>query len=135
MSFSTLIFPLIFLPVSFLLYLLTPKPAKNVVLLILSLVFFAWGSPVYLVLLLLSIVFNYFTAQRIAQSAAAGQTKWTRFALISGVAVNLLILGFFKYFGFLLENCNAIFGTKLTPPPLPIFQPMGLSGSIDPEWR
>ena len=126
MSFTTLIFPFLFLPLSFLLYLVIPgRTVKNVVLLICSLLFFAWGSPVCLLILAASLVFNYFTARELEGCLAEGRDRRARFVLITGVAVDLLLLAFYKYFGFVLDNLNGIFGLHLQTPELPI--PIGIS--------
>ena len=60
MVFSSIVFLFTFLPVVLILYFLVPKAAKNVILLIASLIFYAWGEPVYVFLMLLSILLNYF---------------------------------------------------------------------------
>ena len=60
MAFSTLVFPFVFLPVSLILYFVLPKRLKNAALVVCSLVFFAWGTPEYLVLMVLDIAFHYF---------------------------------------------------------------------------
>ena len=125
MSFTVLLFPLLFLPLSLGLYFLIPGRGKNVVLLVCSLIFFAWGSPVCLLILAGSLVFNYFTAKQLAAQKAEGRTRAARVTLITGVAVDLLLLGFYKYFGFLLENLNGLFGLHLSQPSLPV--PIGIS--------
>ena len=125
MAFSTLMFVFIFLPLCCLLYFLIPGKGKNIALLLCSLVFFAWGSPVYLILLACSLVFNYFTAKQICDARAEENQKKLRFALFSGVIADLLLLGFYKYFGFLLDNLNAIWHTQIPKPNLPV--PVGIS--------
>ena len=125
MAFNDLSFLFIFFLAALLLNGLVPKQGKNLVLLALSLVFFAWGSPEYVVLMLLGILFNYCSGLQMEARKAAGEDKWAKFTLISTVAVNLLLLGFFKYWGFVIENINAIFGAELTVPRLPM--PIGVS--------
>ncbi len=123
MSFSTIFFPFVFLPVALGLYFLMPKRGKNFILLLCSLVFFSWGTPEYLILMLLSILFNYFTGLELGAKKAAGKSgKWV---LVSAVFVNLLLLGFFKYYGFLIENINALLNLRLQTPSLPM--PIGVS--------
>ena len=75
------------------------------VLLIASLIFYAWGEPVYIFLMLISILFNYFCGMDIALKA--GRKSQVR-SLIFTIVVNLFILGFFKYYGFIVTNLNAI---------------------------
>ena len=123
MSFSNLFFPFVFLPISLLLYVVMPKKGKNIVLLVCSLVFFAWGTPEYILLLILSILFNYCSGSLIAAQVAEG--KSAKFTLWTAVIANLLLLGFYKYYGFLLDNVNAIFHTGLSARALPA--PIGVS--------
>lgn len=61
MIFSSIFFLYVFLPITLLIYFLMPKPGRNVVLLIVSLIFYAWGEPIYIFLMIFSIVFNYLT--------------------------------------------------------------------------
>ena len=112
MAFSTLVFPFVFLPVSLILYFVLPKRLKNAALVVCSLVFFAWGTPEYLVLMVLDIAFHYFAGRELALQKARGRSG--RFVLVSSVLVNLLLLGFFKYYGFLVDNLNALLGTELS---------------------
>lgn len=123
MSFSTIFFPFVFLPLALLLYNIVPKIGKNFILILSSLVFFSWGTPEYLVLMVLSIFFNYFTGLELGARKAAGKSG--RWVLTSAVAVNLLLLGFFKYYGFLIENINTLLNLKLQAPNLPM--PIGIS--------
>ena len=114
MAFNELGFLFIFFPVAIALYFVMPKVLKNAMLVILSLVFFAWGSMEYLLLLVLSIAFNYLTGLQIASLKEQDRQNQAKWVLVSAVAANLLLLGFFKYWGFLLQNINAIFGSSFT---------------------
>ena len=105
MLFSSLVFLFTFLPITLLVYYLVPRKVKNVVLLNASLIFYAWGEPVYIFLMLISILFNYFCGMDIALKA--GRKSQVR-SLIFTIVVNLFILGFFKYYGFIVTNLNAI---------------------------
>ena len=93
-------------------YYLVPWKAKNVFLLIASLLFYAWGEPVYVVLMILSILLNYFCGRDI--KANEDDPRKAKFNVAFAVVVNVLILGFFKYYGFLLDTVNAIFQLDLT---------------------
>ena len=105
MIFSSLTFLLIFLPITLILYYLVPKWAKNAALLLCSLIFYAWGEPVYIVLMLYSILLNYVCGLLMEKHEnARGQI------LTFGVILNLFLLGFFKYARFLTESFNALFG-------------------------
>lgn len=106
MVFSSTIFVFTFLPVTLILYFLAPRFLKNPVMLLCSLVFYAWGEPVYIFLMLFCIVFNYVMGLEMEMKKNEG--KSARFSFIFSVAVNLGVLGFFKYYGFLLENINRI---------------------------
>ncbi len=123
MDFSTITFLFCLLPVSLLVYYIVPKRMKNMALLVVSLLFFAWGTPEYLVLIACSILFNYFTAFEIVTLQHSRRSA--KLVLTVSVIMNLLLLGFFKYYGFLVENVNALFGTSLTASELPV--PIGLS--------
>ena len=125
MAFNDISFLFIFFPVALLLHAVMPTVGKNILLLILSLIFFAWGSPEYVLLLILSIVFNYFTGLQMAKQKEEKDAKGLKFTLWSGVTVNLLLLGFFKYWSFVLNNVNALLGTSI--PVRQLSMPLGIS--------
>ena len=122
MLFSSLTFLFVFLPIVIIAYLAAPKAAKNVILLIASLIFYAWGEPVYVVLMILSILFNYVCGLDIESRESFRGKKRT---LVLAVAVNLALLGFYKYSGFIVEIINPLFGGKLSVQSLPL--PIGIS--------
>lgn len=123
MVFSSVFFVCTFLPVTIALYYLAPHRMRNGILLLASLFFYAWGEPVYLFLMLYSILFNYVIGIDIARKKAKG--KKAGVSLFFGVLVNLLMLGFFKYYGFAAENIEAVTGWQLPQLSLPL--PIGLS--------
>ena len=125
MAFNELGFLFVFFPVALLLHWIMPQPGRNALLVLVSLVFFAWGSPEYVILLLLSVLFNYFSGLQIGRQKEDGSDKAAKVTLISAVAVNLLLLGFFKYWGFVLENVNALLGTAFSAKQLSM--PLGIS--------
>ena len=91
MVFSSLTFMFCFLPLVFLFYFCFKDIAwKNVVLLIASLIFYAWGEPVYVVLMVLSILFNYYAGREI-------EKEHKKSSLVFAIIINILILGYFKY--------------------------------------
>ena len=98
MVFSSITFLFVFLPVVLLAYFLLPEKFRNYCLLLASLVFYAWGEPVYVVLMLLSIAFNYVCGREISEQQAA---KKRRLVLIFAIAVDLSVLALFKYCTFL----------------------------------
>ena len=114
MAFNDLSFLFIFFPLFLLLHTFVPMVGKNIVLLVLSLLFFAWGSPQYMALMVLIILFNYFSGLRIGAQKEARQNANAKLTLISAVVMNLLLLGFFKYWGFVLDNVNALLGTHFS---------------------
>ncbi len=126
MSFTDLLFIFTFLPVALLLYYAVPGsrvPAgREWILLAVSLVFYACGSPRYLVLLVISLMINVVIARRI--QGAAGRSVG-RFFLIAGIIFNVGLLGYYKYFDFSISISNRLFGTAFTARNLLL--PLGLS--------
>ena len=120
MVFSSLTFLFLFLPVTLLLYYIVPKKIKNLVLLVMSLIFYAWGEPVYVILMLYSILLNY-AAGRLMEA----EPDHKKAVLVFTVILNLLILGFFKYAGFLAGTLNSWFGLGI--PIRQIALPIGIS--------
>lgn len=123
MVFSSSVFLFAFLPVFLALYFALPwRGARNVWLLAASLVFYAWGEPVYVLLMLASIVVNW--SFGIALGRAPRDAVARRKALLVGAVVfNCLVIGFFKYEGFVAQNLNALIGAPVVPDlqlPLPI---------------
>ena len=125
MVFNSLYFLLAFLPVALLLYYVTPKKLKNIILVLISFVFYSWGEPQYLLVLLFSIVFNYLTGLELQELKRQKNDKLEKIAMISGVVVNLLLLGSFKYMGFLIGNINGLLHTSIPEPGLSL--PLGIS--------
>ena len=119
MVFSSLLFLYAFLPVCLLLYFLVPGlTGKNIVLLCASLVFYAWGEPVYVFLMLAVAALNWGFGLLLEKRP---EKLW----LALCVALNLASLVVFKYAGFLVENCNALFGTAFRVPQISL--PIGIS--------
>ena len=125
MLFSSITFLFLFLPVVMAVYYIVPGRAKNVVLLIASLFFYAWGEPVYVVLMILSILFNYFCGRDIRACAEAEDERRAKLSLAFAVTVNVLILGFFKYYGFILDSVNSFLPSDIPYRELPL--PVGIS--------
>ena len=122
MAFSDFSFLFLLFPLALVLILPAPGFLRQPVLLAVSLLFFAWGSPEYVLLLLLLMAFNYLSALQLQGQKHPKDRKRT---LISAVAADLLLLGFFKYFGFLLENVNALLKTEFSAPQASM--PLGVS--------
>lgn len=123
MVFSNLVFLFVFLPIVLVLYFLSPKWLKNVILLLASLFFYAWGEPKYVFLMLFSIVMNYIFGLLVHSFAEKSTLKKGVLAL--SILGNLAILGFYKYSGFLVDNLNALFNLNIVMEPLPL--PIGIS--------
>ena len=108
MVFSSLVFLFLFLIGTLTIYYIVPKCAKNAVILICSLIFYAWGEPSYIIVMLISTLIDY----------CAGLVIWKwgdnkvirRIALIVSIVMNLALLGLFKYSGFVASNINAAAG-------------------------
>ena len=106
MVFSTLPFVYFFLPICLILYFSMPKlKARNIVLLVMSLVFYAWGEPVWIVLMAVTALINYLCGKKIG---AAEDQKSRKLWLIVSVSVSLGALAVFKYTGFVINNLNLI---------------------------
>lgn len=108
--FSSLVFLFVFLPFVILIYYILPKHLRNLVLLLASLVFYAWGEPVYVFVMIFSICFNFACGLLIEKFQ---HNKNSKIVLIISLIINLGILGFFKYYGFLIDNLNFVFGINL----------------------
>lgn len=114
MVFTDLIFLFCFLPISVLLTkLIRNVKLQNILLVVLSLLFYAWSNPIYVVLLILSILWNYFTAFELE---AQDDEKTKKILIIVSVVVNLFILGFYKYTGFLMDILHIQSNLKIALP-------------------
>ena len=119
MVFSSTIFLFAFLPCVWLINRYLPRTVSNVFLCVTSLIFYAWGEPVYVILLILLVLMNYLSAKNLNQS----KRKKTR--LVIGVIVNLSVLFVFKYADFTVGTINLLPGVNI---PLPgILLPIGVS--------
>ena len=123
MLFSSIVFLFTFLPAVMILYYLLPVRFRNVILLLASLVFYACGEPVYLFLMLLSILFNYFSGLDIARNLQ--DKRAAKRSLVFNLIINLAVLGFFKYEGFVLDTLNGILPVHISYHALPL--PIGIS--------
>lgn len=122
MVFSSLTFLLFYLPGVLAVYYLVPAKLKNPVLFVFSLLFYAWGEPIYVGLMIFSTVLDYCCGR--AAEAYRG-TKKAKAALIVSVTVNLGLLCLFKYTDFLLTTINGVFGLSIPLLNLPL--PIGIS--------
>ena len=125
MLFSSQVFLYFFLPITLIVYYLSPKKFRNFILLIASLIFYAWGEPVYILIMLFSTIFNYVTGLLIEKFQKKNQHKYAKIVLIVSVVGNLGIIGFFKYSDFLISNINSLFNLNISL--LAIALPIGIS--------
>ena len=125
MLFSSLTFVWFFLPALALVYYIAPgRKLKNGVLLIASLIFYSWGEPRYIILVLLSILMNYLFGLAVCGCREHGGGK--RAVLAAGILANLALLGYFKYFNFFLGLAASALGHQgFTPRDIAL--PIGIS--------
>ncbi len=132
MTFSSLVFLFIFFPIVFLLYTLVKnKVARNIILAVASIIFYAFGEPVAVIIMLISIVFNYFLG------ILASKNKHDQLACAVAVIVTIGLLIVYKYMGFFTEIINGVTGLSLhvitlrLPIGISFFTFQGLSYVID----
>ncbi len=120
MVFSSITFLFLFLPITLVVYYLVPVRFKNIALLVASLFFYAWGEPVYVILMILSIAFNYVCGWEIEKKRS--DKRAARMTLIIAIAVNIGLLGVFKYSGFFVDLIGSALHLQLrfAEPALPI---------------
>ena len=125
MIFSSLLFLFRFLPAVLVLYYLAPRPLRNLVLLLCSLVFYAWGEPVYIILMIVSILVSYTGGILVDRFKTQGKRRAARAALLGSSVVSLSLLGFFKYADFVIGTVNSLTGAGIGL--LKIALPIGIS--------
>lgn len=126
MVFSSAVFLFVFLPIVCALYFCIPKiKAKNAFLVIASLIFYAFGEPVYVLLMIGSILVNYIFGRCIGLFAKRDNAAGKRSVLIFAIMANLGVLCVFKYTAFIIQNIQGIFGIKLPVPDIAL--PVGIS--------
>ena len=123
--FSSNIFLFIYLPAVLLLYYICPRKARNLLLFAVSLFFYAWGEPVYLFLMVFTILLNFVSGTLISKERSQGKSG--KGALAVSVVLNLSLLAFFKYAGFLVRTVNVFLpaGNDFPVPDIPL--PIGIS--------
>lgn len=123
MVFSSTIFLCVYLPLVLLGYYICPKKGRNLFLLIVSLVFYAWGEPKYVFLMIFSILVNYIFGRLMDKNRE--NKKRLKLMLVLSVVIDLGLLSVFKYTDFIITNVNAIFGSSFDL--LNIALPIGIS--------
>ena len=125
MVFSSLLFLFRFLPVFLLCYFLAPGKFRNGILFFGSLIFYGWGEPVYITLLLFSTLVDFYHGKLVDQMKTKGKSRAAKCVVASSVAVNMALLIVFKYTDFLIGSFNSLSGAGLTLPGLAL--PIGIS--------
>jgi alginate O-acetyltransferase complex protein AlgI len=124
MLFSSMTFIYVFMPILCVIYFVLPKKFNNTVLLIASLTFYAWGEPRFLLVMLFTILINYVVGILIESSSNRSSFQ-NKFVLTVGILLNLSILGYFKYFNFIVENIGYVF--KVNFDLVKVVLPLGIS--------
>ncbi len=108
MVFSTPFFLFFYLPIVLGVYYVTPLKLRNAALLVVNLIFYGWGEPVYILIMFLSIAIDYTHGMLVEKSKAKGNDKAARLAVASSVIFNLALLFFFKYWDFIVGNLSTL---------------------------
>ena len=122
MIFSSLSFIFFFLPLLLIIYFISKEKYRNYILLLFSLLFYSWGEPKYILLMILSIIINYYSALKIDKMKNKRSKK---LLLIISIILNLSILFYFKYIDFFLSNLNNMFNISLKR--IDVILPIGIS--------
>ena len=122
MLFSSLTFLYYFLPLTLIFYLIVPKHMKNGTLLIASLIFYAWGEPKYVLLMMVSIIVGYIAGRLIETFY---DKRYSKYILAAAILIHLGCFVYFKYTDFILENMNRWIGTEFSM--IKIALPIGIS--------
>lgn len=123
MVFSDIPFLFYFLPCFLGAYFISPKKLRNIVLMLFSLVFYAWGEPIYITLLLVSSIVDYVNGR--ALEHFEGQRIKQKVFLCISVIVNLSLMGVFKYAGLFIDTLNTVFSLQIANPEIEL--PLGIS--------
>lgn len=125
MVFSSIVFLFYFLPITLILYFIVPKRFRNLVLLVSSLVFYAWGEPKYILLMLISTLVDYTAGRIIDYYDEKKNDRGRKLGLFISLAMNLGLLSFFKYGDFLITNFNNLLSSDVSL--LNLALPIGIS--------
>ena len=122
MIFSSPLFLVLYLPLVLGIYYISPRRLKNLILFMASLLFYGWGEPIYVSLMLFSTIVDYTHGMMVDKHRG---TKKAKYWLLSSVVINLSLLGVFKYSGFVVSSLNSLLGTAIPVPALAL--PIGIS--------
>ena len=126
MVFSSLEFLFLFLTVTLLIYFIVPLKLRNIVLLLVSLVFYGWGEPVYVFLMIFTIIVDYIFGLLVEKGLKKDDKRFAKRSMVAAIVINLTILGFFKYYDFFVSNLRLIPGLSGLPL-LGLSLPIGIS--------
>ena len=122
MLFSSMTFLFVFMPLVMAVYFLSKKEIRNYVLLIASIIFYAWGEPRYLAIMIITILVNYAGAILLDKHYSSRQRLW----IVSlTIVLDLSFLFYFKYFNFVVDNINGVLATDFQL--LDVIMPIGIS--------
>ena len=125
MVFSSILFLFLYLPLTLGIYYITPRRWRNLALLVLNLIFYGWGEPIYVLIMIFSILVDYSHGLLIARHRE--NDRFCRKVVASSVIINLGLLVFFKYYDFIVTNLRAIFPALSFLEPLGLGLPIGIS--------
>lgn len=125
MLFSSNLFLFAFLPIVLFCYYISPRVVKNAVLLVFSLIFYAWGEPKYVLIMFISIIVGYVMGLLTEKYVNLGNNKKAKFVVALSIVINLGLLFFFKYVDFFIININKVFGSEINL--LKVSLPLGIS--------
>ncbi len=114
MVFSTPYFLFLYLPMVLLLYYISPLKWRNLVLLVVNLMFYGWGEPVYIIIMFASIAIDYTHGMLVTRNKAKGNLRGAKLAVASSVILNLALLFFFKYWDFIAKSLAGL-GLNVMP--------------------
>ena len=125
MVFSSILFLFLYLPLTLGIYYITPRRWRNLALLVLNLIFYGWGEPMYVLIMIFSILVDYSHGLLIARHRE--NDRFCRKVVASSVIINLGLLVFFKYYDFIVTNLRAVFPALSFLEPLGLGLPIGIS--------
>lgn len=125
MVFSSILFLFLYLPLSLAIYYMTPRRWRNLALLLLNLLFYGWGEPVYILIMVFSILVDYTNGRIIEQNRH--RPRVAKAALLGSIFINLGMLLFFKYYDFIVTNLAALCPALGFLHPLGLGLPIGIS--------
>ena len=133
MEFSSLIFLFAYLPLTMVIYFITPRKGRNLFLFFINLVFYGWGEPVLVLLMVFNVIFNYIGGFLVDKFRSKPKRK--KLFLVLTCVLDIGILGFFKYYELIARTLNPLFdmtinklsGVSILMPALEISLPIGIS--------